>query len=106
MQPDKSDITIGQLDTGVYCRHPASDHSEATPRSGHELPCPRGTCPVIAAGLRVSACCCHPVAKGKGGGDEAGRLTHGSRGQLPCQLSAVGFEPTRSCLQWILSPPP
>ena len=21
-------------------------------------------------------------------------------------LSAVGFEPTRSCLQWILSPPP
>ena len=21
-------------------------------------------------------------------------------------MSAVGFEPTRSCLQWILSPPP
>ena len=23
-----------------------------------------------------------------------------------CQMSIVGFEPTRSCLQWILSPPP
>ena len=28
--------------------------------------------------------------------------------QLPAKyaMSAVGFEPTRSCLQWILSPPP
>ena len=27
-------------------------------------------------------------------------------GVAPMAMSAVGFEPTRSCLQWILSPPP
>ena len=56
-----------------------------------------------AAGLCVFAAILLPKGKGE---DETGRLTRGSRGQLLCQLSAVGFEPTRSCLQWILSPPP
>ena len=35
-------------------------------------------------------------------GHKHGRLVEDST----LKMSAVGFEPTRSCLQWILSPPP
>ena len=55
----------------------------------------------------------HVRVHGAGGGWGRGWAWHGqaawpgfSRACLGDLLSAVGFGPTRSCLQWILSPPP